>query len=304
LFSETVQIKNPCTSSERRKIVELAKERIIEEYGFCFDGNFDNSDDDDDEDSCREKKENEKNDEDRYRNSVNEGCVNDNKTSNNSSDNNNNDNNNIENINNNNDTNSNSNNNDNDNNNDNSNNSYNNSNDNINDNDSNSNVKNIHKDNSTNKNVNDKVSFAKFDSHKNNNATKISMKKQKNIQKSINYFFDDETVTSITDHLTGFPVYSLYLEAISLLKKTINFKLVQYSREEKTRKAEFKSRKSIEKTVKNNMEQHTGKNGLSLSFPLVYGQKIAKNALSESILWPRKLSSLYRTLCPSGTYDS
>jgi hypothetical protein len=275
LFSETVQIKNPCTSSERRKIVELAKKRIIEEYGFCFDGNFDNSDY---ENSSRERKENENSDDDSYRNGVNEGCVNDDNNSNNNNNNNDDDSSN--------------------------NNNNNNSKNNINDNDSNSKVNNIHNNNTINKKINDKDVIAKINRRGNNNATKNSIKIQKNIQQSINYFFDDETLTSITDHLTSFPTYSLYLEAILLLRKIINFKLVKYSRGKKTEKIELKNRKSIEKTVKNNIEQkHTEKNGLFLSFPLVYGQTIAKNALSESLLWPRKLSSLYRTLCPSGTYN-
>jgi hypothetical protein len=244
LFSETVQIKNPCTSSERRKIVNLAKERIIEEYGFCFDGNFDYTDHSDNSDS------------DNDNNNNNDG------------------------------------------------------------NDNNSNTDNITIDNDINP-MNTHLNNIK---NKNNNIYKISSKNknQKNISGSIGYFFDDETVSFITDSLTGYPVYSLYLEAILLLKKTINFKILEYTRNKKNEKIELKNSKfkkskdrkpnsemiSISTCIENNIEKKdTGNDGLSLSFPLVYGQKMAKKALTEAILWPRKLSSLYRTLCPSGTYD-
>ena len=126
-----------------------------------------------------------------------------------------------------------------------------------------------------------------------------------------------DTINEISDILSGLASYSLFVEAIRLLK--ISASKITINHQNKINLSDKKNsllkndnatiNENVTKTIDENKNNKTSddKNKRNiknekwnLSFPFVYGQTYAKQALLEALLWPRKYSLLYRTLSPSG----
>ena len=140
------------------------------------------------------------------------------------------------------------------------------------------------------------------------------------------YTGDNDDVDSIADRLTGLPVFALFVESYRLLKEIDAKKLKEFSfgisnnssgaeGKIKIEDAEMKSnynRKIVNKSVgddtvldsnnvnNNKRDSERLNNRHSLSFPCVYGQKEAKRAITECLLWPKLYHKLFTALSPGG----
>jgi hypothetical protein len=149
---------------------------------------------------------------------------------------------------------------------------------------------------------------------------------------------DDRIIDEISDILSGLASYSLFIEANRLLqiiasKMIINYQnkvndfqiddILSVNTDTKINEnlTEIKNintnteneiydnnnheneKKKKNQTFEINTKKETKKEKnekWNLSFPCVYGQAYGKQVLLEALLWPRKYSSLYRSLSPTG----
>lgn len=153
-----------------------------------------------------------------------------------------------------------------------------------------------------------------------------------------NLRIDDGIIDEISDILSGLASYSLFIEANRLLQiiaskmiinyqnKVNNFQIEDISLADTYNKTNedlaeiINIHTSTENEINNNENNYNyteNKNKTleinakkeikneknekwNLSFPCVYGQAYGKQVLLEALLWPRKYSSLYRSLSPTG----
>ena len=150
---------------------------------------------------------------------------------------------------------------------------------------------------------------------------------------------DDRIIDEISDILSGLASYSLFIEANRLLQiiaskmiinhqnkinnsqlkdnfsiendndNKINENLTEMietnNKEDKNKNEEInytinENNLNIDETLTIKSKKEIKNEKWTLSFPCVYGQAYGKQVLLEALLWPRKYSSLYRSLSPTG----
>ena len=130
---------------------------------------------------------------------------------------------------------------------------------------------------------------------------------------------NNDTINVISNILSGLASYSLFVEAIRILniiasKLIINHenkinisqkKIILLNNDNNTTNknlTKFFVKNENNKISDDRSKRNTKNEKWNLSFPFVYGQTYAKQALLEALLWPRKYSLLYRSLSPLGEY--
>lgn len=164
------------------------------------------------------------------------------------------------------------------------------------------------------KSINKEYSYENNSNIKKTKLSKINSRDQNKIDKKI--------IEEISDFLSGLASYSLFIEAVRLLQIIASKIVVNHQNElnlyerkkvlstedndtanknlieviDAVEKVEIVHDDSDSKTKKSNTKNEKW----DLSFPFVYGQTHAKQALLEALLWPRKYTRLYRLLSPTG----
>ena len=145
---------------------------------------------------------------------------------------------------------------------------------------------------------------------------------------------NNDDVDNIADRLTGLPVFALFVEAYRRLLNEIDEKKLKEfsssaecllgngndsSKQDKVNmvQGEIKSNNSRKikinsvsdgaaesSNVSNNRDSGRLSHRNSVSFPCVYGQKEAKRAITECLLWPKLYHKLFSVLSPGGEEDS
>ena len=131
--------------------------------------------------------------------------------------------------------------------------------------------------------------------------------------------------------MPGFPVFSLFTESFQHLKKlkkiekskkvensekTIlnnakeknsNIDINNNNRDNNDNSSSNNNNNNNNNNNSNNSNNSNNNNNISINsdelyFPCVYGQKEAKQAITESLFWPKIYHKLFASLCPEGSY--
>ena len=156
----------------------------------------------------------------------------------------------------------------------------------------------------------------------NDNDNDSNSNSKSNLHQEV-YIEDNDDVDNIADRLTGLPVFALFVEAYRLLTEIDAKQLKELSLGNSNNSSRAEGKINIEEAVmKSNHNRKIGNNSAgdddvdsnnvknrdsdrlnnrhSLSFPCVYGQREAKRAITECLLWPKLYHKLFSVLSPGG----